>query len=78
MGKRPHNFPNFNITSKTGVKHGTVLLLLGKQGGLLELGQRRLSKMNVNLTSLELNVMFLLGGLKIINSSKRKNCLFTT
>lgn len=54
------------------------LLLLGKQGGLSELRQRRLTIRDAGLTSLELNVMFLLGGLKVINSSKKKNCLFTT
>lgn len=54
------------------------LVLLRKQGGLSELGQRRHTKTNAGLTSLELNVMFLLGGLKVINSSKEKNCLFTT
>lgn len=48
------------------------LLLLRKQEGLSELTQRSLTKTNVDLTSLELNVMFLLGGLKVINSSKKK------
>lgn len=48
------------------------LLLLRKQEGLLGLTQRRLSETNVGLTSLELNVMFLLGGLKVINSSRKK------
>lgn len=52
------------------------LLLLRKQEGLSELAQRSLTKTNVGLTSLELNVIFLLGGLKVINSSKKKNfCL---
>jgi len=54
------------------------LLLLRNQGGLSGLGQRRLTKSNDDLTSFELNAMFLLGGLKVINSSKKKNCLCTT
>lgn len=55
------------------------LLLLRKQGGLSEHRQRRLTKRNAGLTSLELNVIFLLGGLKVINNTKKKKiCLFTT
>lgn len=52
------------------------LLSLRKQEDLSELTQRSLTKTNVGLTSLELNVVFFLSGLKFINSSKKKKfCL---
>lgn len=51
------------------------LLLLRKQEAS-EPRQKRLTKTNVGLTSLELNIMFLMGGLEVINSSKgKKNVL---